>query len=66
MKNLLGINIAELERIFTAAKNNQVFFMEALRSRFNPTKQKSKLPRGNPTRHYKENSTFILRKRRSI
>lgn len=38
----MGVNIAEVERIIAAAKNNQVFLMEALWSRFNPTIQKVK------------------------
>lgn len=38
----LGINLAEVQQIIAAAKENQVFLMEALWSRFNPSIQKVK------------------------
>lgn len=38
----MGVNISEVEKIIAAAKNNQVFLMEALWSRFNPTIRKVK------------------------
>ncbi len=38
----LGINLAQVERMIASAKKNQVFLMEALWSRFNPSIQKIK------------------------
>ena len=38
----LGINLAEVEKMLTVAKENKVFLMEALWSRFNPSIQKIK------------------------
>jgi len=33
----IGVNLSEVEKMITAARSNQVFLMEALWSRFNPT-----------------------------
>ncbi len=38
----LGVNLAEVQEIINAARDNKVFLMEALWSRFNPSIKKSK------------------------